>query len=48
VACPICGTTESAAAAAGIRAGALVLVLVATLVSAAIARFAWRLWKLNG
>jgi hypothetical protein len=47
MACPICGTTESAAAAAGIRAGALVLVLVAAAVTSAIARFAWRLYKLS-
>jgi hypothetical protein len=48
MACPICGTTESAAVAAGIRAGALVLVLVVAAVTTAIGRFAWRLYKLDG
>ena len=47
MACPICGTTESAAAAAGDRAGALVLVLVAGFVSAVIVRFGIRLWRLS-
>ena len=47
MACPICTTPESAAIAAGIRAGALVLIVVTTVVIALFARFAWRLWKLE-
>ncbi len=47
MACPICTTPESTAIAAGIRAGALVLVLVCAGVFAVMARFAWRLRKLQ-
>ena len=47
MACPICTTPESTAIAAGIRAGALVLVLVCAGVFAVMARFAWRLWRLQ-
>ena len=46
MACPICVTPEGTAIAAGIRAGALVLVLVCAGVLAVMARFAWRLWTL--
>jgi len=45
--CPICGPSESAALAAGVRAGVGTLILVTTLVGLAIGRFAWRLWILR-
>ena len=47
MACPICGTPDSFVIVSGIRAGALVLVLVSAGVFAALARFAWRLWTLQ-
>ena len=46
MACPICTSPEGAAITAGMRAGALVLIVAVSLVIAAIARFAWRLHKL--
>ncbi|MFA5910943.1 MAG: hypothetical protein WC815_19375 [Vicinamibacterales bacterium] len=45
--CPICGPSESAALAAGVRAGVGTLILVTAIVGLAIARFAWRLWTLR-
>ena len=45
--CPLCGPSESAAIAAGVRAGVGTLVLVTTVVVLALARFAWRLWTLR-
>ena len=47
MACPICISPEGTAITAGMRAGALVLILAATIISVAIARFAWRLWRLR-
>ena len=46
--CPICGPSESAAIAAGIRAGVGTLIVVTAIVVLAMARFAWRLWTLRG
>ena len=46
--CPICGPAESAAIAAGIRAGVGTLIVVTAIVVLAMARFAWRLWTLRG
>lgn len=45
--CAICGPSESAAIAAGIRAGVSTLVIVTAIVVLGIARFAWRLWMLR-
>ena len=45
--CPICGTPESATITEGIRAGAVVLMAVAAVVVGAVARFGWRLWRLQ-
>ena len=45
MACPICNSPEGAAINDGIRAGAAVLIVVATIVIGAIARFAIRLWR---
>ncbi len=45
--CPICGPSESAAIAAGIRAGVGTLIVVTAIVVLAMARFAWRLWSLD-
>ena len=45
--CPICGPSESAAIAAGIRAGVGTLLVVTAIVVLAMARFAWRLWSLD-
>lgn len=44
MACPICNSPEGLAITAGLRAGALVLLLAAALVGAVIVRFGWRLW----
>ena len=46
--CPICGVTESASLVAGAQAGILVLLITGAIVGAPIARFAWRLWKMDG
>jgi hypothetical protein len=43
--CPICNSPEGAAINEGMRAGAGLLAIVATIVIAAIARFAVRLWR---
>jgi len=45
--CPLCGPSESAAIADGVRAGVGTLVLVTAVVVLALARFAWRLWALR-
>lgn len=45
--CPICGPSESAAVAEGVRAGVITLVIVTAVVVAGIARFAWKLWQLR-
>ncbi|MGE3490578.1 MAG: hypothetical protein AB7N29_11270 [Vicinamibacterales bacterium] len=45
--CPLCGPSESAAIAAGVRAGVGTLIFVTTIVVAVLARFAWRLWTLR-
>ena len=45
MACPICNSPEGAAISEGMRAGAGVLILVSTIVIAAIVRFAVRLWR---
>lgn len=45
--CPICGPSESAAIDAGVKAGVGTLILVAAVVIAGLARFAWRLWRLR-
>lgn len=42
--CPICVSIDDSSLVAGLRAGALVLIVVATLVMILAARFAWRLW----
>jgi len=47
MACPICTTPESVTIAAGIRAGALVLILVSAALITMFARFALRLWTLR-
>jgi hypothetical protein len=47
MACPICAAPDGATINAGLRAGALVLVVVAGAVVGAIARFAFRLWRLR-
>ena len=44
MACPICNSPEGSAISDGIRAGAIVLIAVSTLVIGAIARFAITLW----
>ncbi len=43
----MCGPSESAEIAAGVRAGVGTLVFVATIVVLALVRFAWRLWLLK-
>ena len=45
--CPICSPSESAAIAAGIRAGVGTLLVVTAIVVLAMARCAWRLWSLD-
>jgi len=45
--CPICGPSESAAIAAGIRAGVGTLIVVTAIVVLAMAWFAWRLWSFD-
>ena len=46
MACPICFSPEGAVLTSGMRAGAMVLIVAATLIGIAIGRFAWRLWTL--
>lgn len=45
--CPICLSVDDSPLVAGMRAGALVLFLMASIVIATAARFAWRLWMLE-
>jgi len=45
--CPLCGPSESAAIAAGVRAGVGTLIFVTAVVVLALGRFAWRLWTLR-
>jgi hypothetical protein len=45
--CPICGPSENAAIAAGVRAGVSTLVVITAVVVAGVAFFAWRLWTLR-
>lgn len=45
--CPLCGPSESAAIAAGVRAGVGTLIFVTALVVIGLAGFAWRLWLLK-
>lgn len=45
--CPLCGPSDSAAMAAGMRAGVGTLIIITTIVVLAMARFAWRLWTLR-
>ena len=44
MACPICNSPEGAAISDGLRAGAIVLIGVSTIVIGAIVRFGARLW----
>ena len=43
--CPICLSVDNTPLVAGLRAGALVMIVVSTLLVGAAARFAWRLWQ---
>ena len=45
--CPLCGPSESAAIAAGVRAGVGTLIAITAIVVLFLARFAWRLWVLE-
>ena len=45
--CPICGPSESAAIAAGVRAGVGTLIVVTAIVVLAMVWFAWRLWSFD-
>lgn len=45
--CPLCGPSDSAAIATGVRAGVGTLIFVTAIVGLALARFAWRLWSLD-
>jgi hypothetical protein len=47
MACPICVSPEGAAITAGMRAGAIVLIVAAAIILALIARFALRLYRLR-
>ena len=47
MACPICGSPDGIGLTAGMRAGAAVLIIAATIIVVLIARFAVRLWKLR-
>lgn len=47
MACPICISPEGATIAAGVRAGAAVLIVVTAIIVLLIGRFAWRLWTLE-
>ena len=46
MACPICVSPEGTTLTMGMQAGALVLIVAATVVVSLIARFAYRLWRL--
>ena len=45
MACPICNGPDGSAISDGIRAGAIVLIAVSTIVIGAMARFAIQLWR---
>lgn len=45
--CPLCGPSDSAAIAAGVRAGVATLIAVTAIVVFLLAKFAWRLWVLE-
>lgn len=45
--CPICLSVDDAPLVAGLRAGALVLIIVTSIILTVAARFAWRLWKME-
>ena len=45
MACPICASPEGSAISDGVRAGAIVLIGVSTIVIGAIVRFAIKLWR---
>lgn len=45
--CPICVSIDNTPLIAGLRAGALVLILVGGLIISAVFRFAWRLRALE-
>lgn len=45
--CPICISVDNTSLITGMRAGALVLILVGGFLIAAASRFAWRLWRLE-
>ena len=45
MACPICSSPEGSAISDGMRAGAGVLIVVATIVIGAIARYGIKLWR---
>jgi hypothetical protein len=47
MACPICVSPEGTAITAGMRAGAIVLIVVVTIVVGSMVRFGYRLWKLR-
>ena len=44
MACPICASPEGSAINDGIRAGATVMIVVASIVIGALARFGYKLW----
>jgi hypothetical protein len=44
MACPICNSPEGTAISDGMRAGAIVLIAVSSIVIGAIARFSIKLW----
>ncbi len=48
MACPICVSPEGTAIAAGMRAGAGVLVIVTVIVIGMMVRFGYRLWATEG
>jgi hypothetical protein len=45
MACPICNSPEGAAINEGMRAGATVLIVVATIVIGAIVRYGIKIWR---
>jgi len=47
MACPICATPEGTAMTAGMRAGALVLIIASSIVIGLLVRFVYRIWTLE-
>jgi hypothetical protein len=45
MACPICSSPEGSAISQGLRAGAVVLIVVSTIMIGAIARYVIRIWR---